>query len=171
MLYIILLIGIGFIFGFENMIAILTTLFFIYVFFTLFGVLFSLLPVLIVIGLIYYFLNKDKINYKYKSYKNFFEDGGNKNYYYKWDNTESNNYQNSSQSFYNNINNLDEYYSILGASKDLSDEDIKKKYKELAKKYHPDIHHNKPEEEKKIYEEKFKKIQEAYEKIREERKF
>lgn len=38
-----------------------------------------------------------------------------------------------------------DYYSILGISENANKEDIKKAYKKLAKKYHPDT---KPEEEK-----------------------
>jgi len=52
-----------------------------------------------------------------------------------------------------------DYYSILGISENANKEDIKKAYKKLAKKYHPDT---KPEEEKKEAEEKFKEINEAF---------
>jgi len=49
------------------------------------------------------------------------------------------------------------FYEILGVSRYATDADIKKAFKELAKKYHPDKH---PGE--KFYEEHFKKINEAY---------
>ncbi len=51
----------------------------------------------------------------------------------------------------------EDYYKILGIQKSASDEDIKKAYRKLAKKYHPD--HTKGD---KAAEEKFKKISEAY---------
>ncbi len=51
----------------------------------------------------------------------------------------------------------DDLYKILGVSENASQEDIKKAYRDLAKKYHPDKYPNNPE-----YEEKFKKISEAY---------
>ena len=50
-----------------------------------------------------------------------------------------------------------DYYKILGVKKDASEEDIKKSYRKLAMKYHPD--HTKGN---KSDEEKFKKISEAY---------
>ena len=51
----------------------------------------------------------------------------------------------------------EDYYNILGLKKDASDGDIKKSYRKLAMKYHPD--HTKGD---KSAEEKFKKISEAY---------
>ena len=51
-----------------------------------------------------------------------------------------------------------DYYDLLGVSKDSSKAEIKKAYKKLALKYHPD---RAPEENKKEYEEKFKEINEA----------
>lgn len=50
----------------------------------------------------------------------------------------------------------EDYYSILGVSKNASKEEIKKAYKALAKKYHPDVAKETGAEEK------FKKISEAY---------
>jgi len=51
----------------------------------------------------------------------------------------------------------EDYYKILGLNKDVSDAEIKKAYRKLAMKYHPD--HTKGD---KTAEEKFKKISEAY---------
>lgn len=48
-------------------------------------------------------------------------------------------------------------YDVLGVSRDASDDEIKKAYRKLSKKYHPDI--NKEEDA----EEKFKEVTEAYE--------
>lgn len=51
----------------------------------------------------------------------------------------------------------EDYYNVLGVTKDAGDEEIKKAYRKLAMKYHPD--HTKGD---KTAEEKFKKISEAY---------
>lgn len=52
------------------------------------------------------------------------------------------------------------YYEILGVDKNASDEDIKKAFRKLSLKWHPDKHNGSPEEKKKA-EEKFKEINEA----------
>ncbi|MFA5088146.1 MAG: molecular chaperone DnaJ [Candidatus Omnitrophota bacterium] len=52
-----------------------------------------------------------------------------------------------------------DYYEILGAAKDADISEIKKKYRSLALKYHPD---RVAEDKKKESEEKFKEISEAY---------
>ena len=49
-----------------------------------------------------------------------------------------------------------DYYEVLGISKTASDEDIKKAYRKLAKKYHPDVSTETNAEAK------FKEVQEAY---------
>ena len=55
-----------------------------------------------------------------------------------------------------------DYYEILGLAKGASDSDIKKSYRKLAMKYHPDRTASLSASEKKIAEEKFKEIQSAY---------
>ena len=40
---------------------------------------------------------------------------------------------------------MDEAYTILGVSQDATDEEIKKAYRRLSKKYHPDANLNQPE--------------------------
>ncbi|WP_242118930.1 DnaJ C-terminal domain-containing protein [Aestuariivivens sediminicola] len=51
-----------------------------------------------------------------------------------------------------------DYYKVLGLSKSASDNDIKKAYRKLARKYHPDLNPNDT-----LAEKKFKEINEAHE--------
>lgn len=51
-----------------------------------------------------------------------------------------------------------DYYEVLGVAKGASDDEIKKAYRKLAKKYHPDVNKDNPEAA-----EKFKEASEAYE--------
>ena len=55
-----------------------------------------------------------------------------------------------------------DYYDVLGVPKNASDEDIKKAYRKLAMKHHPDRNQGEGEDAKKA-EEKFKEAKEAYE--------
>lgn len=57
-----------------------------------------------------------------------------------------------------------DYYDVLGVSKDASKEEIKKAYRKLARKYHPDV--NKDQEAP----DKFKEAKEAYEVLSNEQK-
>ena len=65
----------------------------------------------------------------------------------------------------------DEAYKILELSENASIPEIKKAYRKMVKKYHPDkvIHLGKAHQ--KGAEEKFRKVQEAYEQLQKERKF
>jgi molecular chaperone DnaJ len=58
-----------------------------------------------------------------------------------------------------------DYYEVLGVSKGADDKEIKKAYKRLAMKYHPDRTQG-----DKAMEEKFKEVQEAYEILSDEQK-
>jgi molecular chaperone DnaJ len=55
-----------------------------------------------------------------------------------------------------------DYYEILGVAKTASSEEIKKSFRKLAMKYHPDRVSSLSDTEKKQAEEKFKELQEAY---------
>ena len=48
-------------------------------------------------------------------------------------------------------------YDVLGISKDASADEIKRAYRKLSKKYHPDLNHEAGAEEK------FKEVNDAYE--------
>ena len=52
-------------------------------------------------------------------------------------------------------------YEVLGVSRDASDEEVKKAYRQLAKKYHPDVNPG-----DKTAEEKMKEVNAAYDAIK-----
>ena len=59
-------------------------------------------------------------------------------------------------------------YSVLGVSRNATDDEIKKAYRELARKYHPDNFQQNPDLAE-IAGEKMKEVNEAYERIQAER--
>lgn len=59
----------------------------------------------------------------------------------------------------------EDYYGALGVSRDAKDEDIRKSYKRLVRKYHPDVNPG-----DKTAEERFRKIQEAYDILSDKKK-
>ena len=58
-----------------------------------------------------------------------------------------------------------DYYKILGVKKDAKADEIKKSYRRLARKFHPDVNPN-----DKSAEDKFKEVQEAYDVLSDEKK-
>ena len=62
---------------------------------------------------------------------------------------------------------MNDPYQILGVSENASDEEIKKAYRDLARKYHPDNYHDNPLAD--LAQEKMKEINAAYEQITKER--
>lgn len=58
-------------------------------------------------------------------------------------------------------------YKVLGVSYNASDDEIKKAYRSLSRKYHPDANVGNPNQ--KEYEEKFKEVQQAYNMIMDQR--
>ncbi len=58
-----------------------------------------------------------------------------------------------------------DYYQILGVKKDAKADEIKKAYRRLARKHHPDVNPN-----DKTSEDKFKEVQEAYDVLSDEKK-
>ena len=60
-------------------------------------------------------------------------------------------------------------YTLLGVQRDATDEEIKKAYRKLSRKYHPDANINNPNKDQ--AEEMFKQVQQAYEQIMKEREY
>lgn len=67
------------------------------------------------------------------------------------------------------IPETDSSYKILEIERTATDEEVKKAYRKMAMKYHPDKVSHLGEDFKKAADEKFKKVNEAYEKIKKER--
>lgn len=59
-----------------------------------------------------------------------------------------------------------DYYEVLGVDKNASEAELKKAYKKMARKYHPDLNRDDP----KAAEEKFKEVNEAYDVLKDPQK-
>lgn len=77
-------------------------------------------------------------------------------------------YESIKAMFYNSIDNA---YKILEIDKSVSHDAVKKAYRKMAKKYHPDRVGHLGKEHQEGAEEKFRQVQEAYEHIQKERGF
>ena len=67
------------------------------------------------------------------------------------------------------VKQVDDAYTILGIDPSASDEDVKKAYREMAKKNHPDKVSYLGEDVRKAAEQKFQEINNAYDKIKKQR--
>jgi DnaJ like chaperone protein len=67
------------------------------------------------------------------------------------------------------IKNADYAYKILEIDPQASDEEVKKAYREMAKKYHPDKVNYLGDDFQQAAKEKFQKVNEAYEEIKKQR--
>ena len=59
-------------------------------------------------------------------------------------------------------------YQVLGVPSTATDEEVKKAYRDLARKYHPDNYHDNPLAD--LAQERMKEINEAYEAVQSQRK-
>lgn len=69
------------------------------------------------------------------------------------------------------IQSTESSYKILDLTREVSDDDVKKAYRKMATKYHPDKVSYLGEDVQEAAKEKFQKLNEAYEKIKKERGF
>jgi len=65
------------------------------------------------------------------------------------------------------LNKIRNALELFGVSTIYEFDKIKKEYRRLAKKYHPDLHRQKPELIQKIYAKKFRRVKESYELLEE----
>ncbi len=78
-------------------------------------------------------------------------------------------YQSIKAMFVREVNASENAYKILGVDPKASDEEVKKAYREMAKKNHPDLVSNLGEDVRAAAEKKFQEINQAYETIKKER--
>lgn len=78
-------------------------------------------------------------------------------------------YQSIKAMFVREYSASDNAYKILGVNPDASDEEVKKAYREMAKKNHPDLVSNLGDEVREAAEKKFQEINQAYETIKKQR--
>ena len=78
-------------------------------------------------------------------------------------------YQSIKAMFVREINATDNAYKILGVDPNASDDEVKKAYREMAKKNHPDLVSNLGEDVRQAAEKKFQEINQAYEVIKKQR--
>ena len=94
-----------------------------------------------------------------KDFEEFFRRaGGNQNY-------GNFNYENSQGNPYQAFEDKTQYYTTLGIESGATQEDIKKAYRSMARKHHPDRYATAEDDIKAYHEKKFKEINEAYDKL------
>tara|TARA_B100000427_G_scaffold318863_1_gene316497 strand:- start:1220 stop:1939 length:720 start_codon:yes stop_codon:yes gene_type:complete len=77
----------------------------------------------------------------------------------------------SIEAMFLNKNKISNAYTILGLDENATDEEVKKAYRKIVKKYHPDRLTDVGEDVVRLAKEKFQAVQDAYSKIREKRGF
>lgn len=123
-------------------------------FFRFIGAIFVLLlryPILLlfaILGIYYLFRNTRFYTYRTTNRRYYHNNDDNRRYY-----------QNNNQNYTNLRQQYDYYRNLFGLPENFTKDDLKKKFRELTKKYHPDKCQNNKEK----CEEQFKKINEAYE--------
>ena len=157
------------VFGFRGTLNLIFYILVAWIAMSLFGfVITTLLPIIVILVIIYAIRgrNNSKTGRTRTYYYHF---GGNSGFedFFRNSHTYSGGEQ---RSYHNNPGtdfyaNRSKYYDILGVSQGADKEEIKRAYRNLARKYHPDKYATASEADRKYNEQKFKEINEAYEKL------
>lgn len=165
--------------GLQRAVAFIPALIVLAVLFMFFGyVVINFFP-FILIYIIYTLLRNKKQPYSrtrtyyYKTgnaqdFEDFFRTYSSGNQYGGYYNNQGGSYYNQgggSSSYQNPFEDKNKYYSTLGIQPGASQDEIKKAYREQAKKHHPDRYANESQEVRDYHEKKFKEVNEAYEKL------
>ena len=75
----------------------------------------------------------------------------------------------SIEAMFSKTNNVESAYNILGVSKGATDEEVKKSYRKMVKKYHPDKLTGVSEDVIKMAKDKFQSVKDAYDRVCKER--
>ncbi len=156
------------VFGFRGTINIIFYILVAWIAMSLFGfVVTTLLPIIVIFVIIYAIRGRNNPKTgRTRTYYYHFGEGGFEDFF-----RNSHTYSGGGQQSYHNnprtdfYANKSKYYDILGVSQDANKEEIKKAYRDLARKYHPDKYATAGEADRKYSEQKFKEINEAYEKL------
>lgn len=126
---------------FNRLVRLAIIFFILYLIFTNFGTFLMILGIIFILGFILIYNLKKKIRsngFHFKFNGQEFSQGGNANFNFNdFKNFNANDFQNfANQPRYNEIQQAKDFF---GFTSEPTKEEIKKKYKELARKYHPDI--------------------------------
>lgn len=138
--------------------------------FTFFGfIIINFFPVILILLIISYFRNKNKP--KSSSRTHYYHFGGNQDFeeFFRRTGGHGGHYQGTGSGYGSNnfggFEDTTKYYTTLGIHKGATQEEIKKAYREMARKHHPDRYATSDDDVKDYHEKKFKEINEAYEKL------
>lgn len=152
--------------GIELAIRFLPLLFFLILILVGVGlVLWQILPIILIVLLINYIFGNKKTKKRHFYYKTYtqqdFEDMF-RNQSQWYENGNNSGYQNNSFQW---TEDKTKYYKILGINEGATQNEIKKAYRDLAKKHHPDMYAKDSKDTRDYHEKRFKEINEAYEKL------
>ncbi|KLO21142.1 hypothetical protein X275_10900 [Marinitoga sp. 1197] len=138
----------------ESLLTFIGLLVVISIFFRFIGLIFAMMfryPILFLFGIFGIYFIFRNMRFKFYTYRRYYNQ--NRNY----NDTSQHSY--GSQNYYELRQKYDYYRNLFNLPENYTKDELKKKFRELTKKYHPD----KCQEDKEKCEERFKKINEAYE--------